>query len=36
MDVHWQGFSLQPRDAFSQNPLTPPERSTVNGKPAAK
>ena len=33
MDVHWQGFSLQPRDAFSQNPLTPPERSTVNGKP---
>ncbi|MEZ2372322.1 copper amine oxidase [Arthrobacter sp. RCC_34] len=36
MDVHWQGFSLQPRDAFSQNPLTPPERSTVNGKPTAK
>jgi len=35
MDVHWQGFSLQPRDAFSQNPLTPPERSPVNGKPSA-
>ncbi|MFJ3958972.1 copper amine oxidase [Arthrobacter sp. NPDC090010] len=36
MDMHWQGFSLQPRDLFSQNPLAPSDRATLNGRPATR
>lgn len=32
MDVHWQGFSMLPFDAFAQNPLTPGDRADVNGR----
>jgi primary-amine oxidase len=31
MPVHWQGFSIGPRDFWAQNPLTPPEREGWNG-----
>lgn len=33
MELHWQGFSMAPFGAFAQNPLTPPNRVDVNGKP---
>lgn len=31
MPVHWQSFSLVPRDLLAQQALTPPERSCDNG-----
>jgi primary-amine oxidase len=31
MPVHWQGFSLAPRDVTAMNPLTPPELANQNG-----
>ena len=33
MEVHWQGFSLQPRDLMAQRPDVPDGRSGVNGQP---
>lgn len=33
MDMHWQGFSMYPFDAFAQSPMTPPNRALFNGKP---
>ncbi|GAB3756488.1 hypothetical protein GCM10027591_05720 [Zhihengliuella somnathii] len=33
MEMHWQGFTLQPRDLNGQNPLTPDSRSGINGQP---
>ncbi|MEU6032783.1 copper amine oxidase [Streptomyces tauricus] len=32
MPVHWQGFSLAPRDVTAMNPLTPPELADQNGQ----
>ncbi|MEV1065013.1 copper amine oxidase [Streptomyces sp. NPDC050263] len=31
MPVHWQGFSLAPRDVTAMNPLTPPALAGQNG-----
>ena len=31
MPVHWQGFSVAPRDVTAMNPLTPPELADQNG-----
>lgn len=31
MPVHWQGFSLTPRDVTAMNPLTPPALADQNG-----
>lgn len=31
MPVHWQGFSIAPRDVTAMNPLTPPELANQNG-----
>ncbi|MGP4050736.1 copper amine oxidase [Streptomyces sp. 2A115] len=31
MPVHWQGFSIAPRDVTAMNPLTPPELADQNG-----
>lgn len=33
MPVHWQGFSLSPRDVTAMNPLTPSELKDQNGRP---
>ncbi|MFI5659084.1 copper amine oxidase [Streptomyces sp. NPDC051684] len=33
MPVHWQGFSLAPRDVTAMNPLTPPDLAGQNGVP---
>ncbi|MFE2261144.1 copper amine oxidase [Streptomyces griseosporeus] len=33
MPVHWQGFSLAPRDVTAMNPLTPPALAGENGQP---
>ncbi|MFC3574647.1 copper amine oxidase [Streptomyces yaanensis] len=33
MPVHWQGFSIAPRDVTAMNPLTPPALADQNGKP---
>lgn len=33
MPVHWQGFSLAPRDVTAMNPLTPAELADQNGNP---
>jgi primary-amine oxidase len=33
MPVHWQGFSIAPRDVTAMNPLTPPALSGENGRP---
>ncbi|MFJ6656987.1 copper amine oxidase [Streptomyces sp. NPDC091377] len=33
MPVHWQGFSLVPRDVTAMNPLTPAELAGENGRP---
>ncbi|MGW1026566.1 copper amine oxidase [Streptomyces sp. NPDC002577] len=33
MPVHWQGFSLVPRDVTAMNPLTPPDLADQNGQP---
>ena len=37
MPIHWQGFSLYPRDWHSNNSQTPPQRAAWNGRnqPAA-
>ena len=32
MPVHWQGFSLTPRDVTAMNPLTPPALADQNGQ----
>ncbi|CAM5588824.1 Amine oxidase OS=Streptomyces glaucescens OX=1907 GN=SGLAU_26165 PE=3 SV=1 [Streptomyces glaucescens] len=32
MPVHWQGFSLAPRDVTAMNPLTPKELAGTNGQ----
>ncbi|KAB1150078.1 copper amine oxidase [Streptomyces luteolifulvus] len=32
MPVHWQGFSIVPRDVTAMNPLTPDELAWQNGK----
>jgi primary-amine oxidase len=32
MPVHWQGFSLAPRDVTAMNPLTPKELADQNGQ----
>ncbi|MFF3613256.1 copper amine oxidase [Streptomyces sp. NPDC002580] len=32
MPVHWQGFSIAPRDVTAMNPLTPPELANQNGQ----
>ncbi|CCK26637.1 Monoamine oxidase [Streptomyces davaonensis JCM 4913] len=32
MPVHWQGFSLAPRDVTAMNPLTPAELAGANGR----
>ncbi|GGR69666.1 hypothetical protein GCM10010269_05580 [Streptomyces humidus] len=32
MPVHWQGFSLLPRDVTAMNPLTPPALAGQNGE----
>ncbi|MEV5438831.1 copper amine oxidase [Streptomyces sp. NPDC052682] len=32
MPVHWQGFSLAPRDVTAMNPLTPKELAGQNGR----
>ncbi|MEU6479172.1 copper amine oxidase [Streptomyces sp. NPDC047017] len=34
MPVHWQGFSLAPRDVTAMNPLTPQDLAGMNGRPA--
>ncbi|BCL26886.1 hypothetical protein GCM10017557_17450 [Streptomyces aurantiacus] len=31
MPIHWQGFSIAPRDVTAMNPLTPPELADQNG-----
>lgn len=31
MPVHWQGFSIAPRDVTAMNPLTPPALAGHNG-----
>ena len=31
MPVHWQGFSIAPRDVTAMNPLTPDELASQNG-----
>ncbi|MER5531794.1 copper amine oxidase [Streptomyces sp. NPDC002677] len=33
MPVHWQGFSLAPRDVTAMNPLTPAALADQNGRP---
>ncbi|MFD0317989.1 copper amine oxidase [Streptomyces flavalbus] len=33
MPVHWQGFTLTPRDVTAMNPLTPAELADQNGAP---
>ncbi|MFC4467736.1 copper amine oxidase [Streptomyces xiangluensis] len=33
MPVHWQGFSIAPRDVTAMNPLTPPALADQNGQP---
>lgn len=33
MDVHWQGFSLTPRDLTAQRPDPPEDREDLNGRP---
>jgi primary-amine oxidase len=33
MPVHWQGFSLAPRDVTAMNPLTPADLADRNGAP---
>ncbi|MBA4861567.1 copper amine oxidase [Streptomyces sp. PSKA54] len=33
MPVHWQGFSLVPRDVTAMNPLTPADLAGENGQP---
>ncbi|MZD10140.1 copper amine oxidase [Streptomyces sp. SID5785] len=33
MPVHWQGFSLAPRDVTAMNPLTPGDLADQNGAP---
>ncbi|WP_432031140.1 copper amine oxidase [Streptomyces antibioticus] len=33
MPVHWQGFSIVPRDVTAMNPLTPPALAGQNGRP---
>jgi primary-amine oxidase len=33
MPVHWQGFSIAPRDVTAMNPLTPRELADQNGRP---
>ncbi|MFH8732709.1 copper amine oxidase [Streptomyces sp. NPDC017964] len=33
MPVHWQGFSLAPRDVTAMNPLTPADLADQNGVP---
>ncbi|GGZ99864.1 copper amine oxidase [Streptomyces echinoruber] len=33
MPVHWQGFSLVPRDVTAMNPLTPADLADQNGRP---
>ncbi|MET7610580.1 copper amine oxidase [Streptomyces seoulensis] len=33
MPVHWQGFSLAPRDVTAMNPLTPRDLAGANGHP---
>ncbi|EPH44223.1 copper amine oxidase [Streptomyces aurantiacus] len=33
MPVHWQGFSITPRDVTAMNPLTPDDLRNHNGKP---
>ncbi|MCQ9182410.1 copper amine oxidase [Streptomyces sp. IBSBF 2953] len=33
MPVHWQGFSLVPRDVMAMNPLTPAALAGQNGEP---
>ncbi|MFF2848334.1 copper amine oxidase [Streptomyces sp. NPDC058001] len=33
MPVHWQGFSLAPRDVTAMNPLTPADLADQNGRP---
>jgi primary-amine oxidase len=33
MPVHWQGFSIAPRDVTAMNPLTPDELKNQNGRP---
>ncbi|MEV6759409.1 copper amine oxidase [Streptomyces sp. NPDC051105] len=33
MPVHWQGFSLAPRDVTAMNPLTPAALADQNGQP---
>ncbi|MFJ6571082.1 copper amine oxidase [Streptomyces sp. NPDC091292] len=35
MPVHWQGFSLAPRDVTAMNPLTPADLADQNGRPRA-
>jgi primary-amine oxidase len=32
MPVHWQGFSIAPRDVTAMNPLTPPALADQNGQ----
>jgi primary-amine oxidase len=34
MEMHWQGFTLTPRDLTAQRVDPPPAREDVNGKPA--
>ncbi len=31
MPVHWQGFSIVPRDVTAMNPLTPADLADING-----
>ncbi|MEU1041221.1 copper amine oxidase [Streptomyces sp. NPDC005551] len=33
MPVHWQGFSIAPRDVTAMNPLTPADLADQNGRP---
>ncbi|MVO86330.1 copper amine oxidase [Streptomyces sp. p1417] len=33
MPVHWQGFSMAPRDVTAMSPLTPSDLAAQNGKP---
>ncbi|MFC7302903.1 copper amine oxidase [Streptomyces monticola] len=33
MPVHWQGFTLAPRDVTAMNPLTPDDLADENGRP---
>ncbi|GAA3707341.1 hypothetical protein GCM10022377_21350 [Zhihengliuella alba] len=33
MEMHWQGFSLSPRDLFAQRPGVPDGREGLNGQP---